>query len=128
MNQKKITKRIIAIVCLFAILSCLLPFAYFIAFPATDETSKRVTKLPKGIIAEFCYNFNSFERDEKKGFLMDIRWAAPGTFAVSMPSPNFTRCGYILWLPFIKLPEYGFIGLLPKFTFKWDNFCSGDCP
>jgi len=127
MSLQEVARWIIVAVCLIVILSCLLPFAYFIAFPATDETAKQATGFPKGIIAEFCYNFDSFERDGKQDFLMDIRWASPGTFAVSMPSPNFTRCGYVPWLPFFKLPDYGFIGL-PKFTFQWDNLCVGNCP
>ena len=119
MKSAKLVKRIIMIVCLIIIMSYLLPFAYFLAFPATDETSRQATKLPKGIIVEFCFYVQDFS--------MGLVWAAPGTFAVSIHPLYFARCGYLPWLPFVKLPEHASLGI-PGWTFKWDKYCFGECP
>jgi hypothetical protein len=125
--NKKLIKKVIITISLTAVLSCLLPFVYFVAFPATEETSKKATQVPKGIIAEFCFNFETFKSERKVNFLMDFRWSAPGSFAVSMPSPYFTRCGYIPWMPFISYPEIGYIGI-PRFRYTWGAYCLGNCP
>jgi hypothetical protein len=127
MKTTKLLTKLAIMACLALILSCLLPFSYFIVFPATEEIAKKATHLHKGLILEFCFNFGVFESDGEPTFLLDIRWAAPGSFAVSMPSPYFTRCGYVPWLPFVEYPEYAFIGI-PRFTYKWDSYCLGNCP
>ena len=104
MDLKRKIRIFILVTFLVAFLSFILPFVYFMAFPATDETSKWAQQLPKGTVVEYCLNINSFERNEKQVVRWDFRWAAPGTFAVSMPAPHFNRCGYSPWLPPIKYP------------------------
>ncbi len=122
----KRVKQIFLIACIIAAFSCCLPFTYFLVFPATDETSRKAQSLPSGIIVEYCFNYDRYPNYGKGAFLMDLRWAAPGTFAVSMRSPYFSRCGYLPWIPFIKYPEFGFFDI-PGLKFKWDKFCFGNC-
>jgi hypothetical protein len=120
--------KFIILSCLVVSLLCILPFSYFMAFPATDETSRQATQLPKGIAVEFCFNFHAFERDGKHDFETEIRWAAPGSFAVNLRSPYFTRCGYLPWLPFVEYPEKPGIIRVPRFKFSWGTSCWGNCP
>jgi hypothetical protein len=124
--SKLVIKRTAIAIFVFVCLLYLLPIAYFMVFPATDAIQRQATQLPKGLVVEYCFNYDRLPNYGKGSFLMDLRWAAPSTFALDLRSPYFTRCGYLPWIPFIKYPFLGFIDI-PGLIFKWNNFCLGNC-
>lgn len=104
MDLKWKIRKVILVIFLVAFLSYILPFAYFMAFPATGETTKWAQQLPKGFVVEYCLHVYYVERNEKQTTRWEFSWAAPETFAFSLYAPPFIRCGYLPWVPFIKYP------------------------
>jgi hypothetical protein len=100
--KKNVIKKAIIVVFVISVLSCLLPFTYFMFFPADDSTRKEILMLPKDIVAEYCFNY---WKSPDHLVNVDFRLGRPGVFAFGIPSGHFTRCGYIPWLPLLSLPD-----------------------